>query len=346
MLCHVSRDWQTNCRIFSGVTRIRNLTSAQNSITFDRPIKAIYSKPYQIPLSQVNQVKMIVDDLLHCNVKRPSCSSIISPAFAIPKKSGELRLVVDYKKLNEVTKKDFYPIPNLQDQLISLQGYEYFTQLDLNSGYHQISIKKEDIYKTSFFLPWGQYEYLRMPFGLCNAPRNFQRAMNSLLGKFDFVRVYLDDILILGKDRQDHFSNVEKVMSLLKENQITINFKKSNFMKTEVEYLGMIIDAEGIRPITTKLFTNTSIKSPKTIKDVQKLVGFINWFRPFLPNLATKLTVITDLLKTNGKPKKGFYVKWLAKHQNAVENIFYEIKYIIHRLHYPFTFTWMQVIMV
>ena len=119
-------------------------------------------------------------------------------------------MVTDYRRLNSLTIKDNHPIPKIQDQLISLRGQKYFSTIDLNSGYYQICMEPEDIHKTSFSLPFGQFEYIRMPFGLTNAPRTFQRAMTKLLGHLDFIRIYLDDILVIGKTREEHLENIEK----------------------------------------------------------------------------------------------------------------------------------------
>ncbi|KRH93664.1 Transposon Tf2 [Pseudoloma neurophilia] len=127
-------------------------------------------------------------------------------------------------------------------------------------------------------MPFGQFEFVRMPFGLTNAPRTFQRAMNAILGHLPFVRVYLDDILIMGESEDIHNKNLHQVLTILKENGITINLSKSKFFKTEVEYLGTIIDANGIRPITTKLAKYDNFQEPRTVKDLQSLLGFINWF--------------------------------------------------------------------
>ncbi|KRH92533.1 putative transposable element [Pseudoloma neurophilia] len=116
---------------------------------------------------------------------------------------------------------------------MSLKGFSVFSQLDLNSVYHQILIAEEDVHKTSFVIPHGQFEYLKMPFGLSNAPRTFQRAMNRLLGHLRFVRVYLDDILIMAENYEIHLSNIKSVLDILQENGISMNFAKSTFFKKE-----------------------------------------------------------------------------------------------------------------
>ncbi|ORD98872.1 YI31B [Hepatospora eriocheir] len=135
-------------------------------------------------------------DLTDGNIIRRSTSNIVSPCFLILKKDGDLRLVVDYRRLNSNTIKSFYPIPRLSDKIYSLKGSVFFSKIDLNSGYYQIKVQFKDIYKTAFITPFGTYEFIRMPFGLTNAPRTFQQSMNNIFRDLDFMRVYLDDILI------------------------------------------------------------------------------------------------------------------------------------------------------
>ncbi|KRH93020.1 LTR retrotransposon [Pseudoloma neurophilia] len=305
-----------------------------HKITLRRPDSEVKmaSKPYQVPLGHLEGLNKIIKELLEMKVMRPSNSPICSPAFVVPKKNKQLRLVVDYRKLNSLTKPDRHPIPNLQEQLMCLRGFSVFSQLDLNSGYHQILIAEEDVHKTLFVIPHGQFEYLKMPFGLSNAPRTFQRAMNRLLGHLRFVRVYLDDILIMAENDEIHLSNIKSVFDILQENGISINFAKSTFFKKEVDYLGMKIDAEGIRPITEKLLKYENFKSPRTSRQLQQLLGFINWFRPFIRNLSDQVAGLYDILKKGNK--RSGCINWTEKHTAIVKNIFCQIGKQ-QKLYYP-----------
>lgn len=150
-------------------------------------------------MTAIEKVKEIIKTLLEKGIIRTSSSHIASPVFVVPKRNGELRLVIDYRRLNLITLQDQHPIHNITEQSLSLKGFKFFSQIDLNRGYYQIEVQPEDIPKTSFIMPFGQYEFLFMPFGLTNAPRTFQRAMNTLFHDLPYVRVYLDDILVMEK---------------------------------------------------------------------------------------------------------------------------------------------------
>lgn len=224
-----------------------------------------------------------------------STSIYISPAFLILKKNGDLRMVVDYRKINEATVKINYPLPSIHYYLTQLEGGVIFSQIDLKNGYYQIKIKDGDRYKTAFNILGQIYQFNRMPFGLCNAPRTFQRAMNDILSDLDYVKVFLDDILIHSKSTQEHEAHLREVIERLHQNNIGINMEKFSFGKKQVQYLGHIILKDGIKANIEKMqqFTIPEIKSKK---DIQKLTGLINWFRPFIKDLSTRLGPVYDKL--------------------------------------------------
>ncbi|MGL4850979.1 MAG: pol polyprotein, partial [Clostridium sp.] len=261
----------------------------------------VHKRPYAVPISQIQAVKEEIKRLLKLGIIRNSNSVYASPAFAIPKKNGNIRLVIDYRELNKKTVKLGYPFPGIQYSLIDLKGARFFSQLDLNMGYYQIEIEEQDKYKTSFVLPFGQYEFNRMPFGLSNAPREFQRIMTEKLKDFDFVKIFVDDILIFSKTLKDHTEHVEKVLKRLLEEGISVNYAKSSFGLQEVKYLGKIINEKGIRPDLDSLIKLDNFKIPHDRKGLMKLLGLINWFRDHVPNLSQRLGSITSKLTKNGK---------------------------------------------
>ena len=159
-------------------------------------------------------------------------------------------MCVDYRTLNKITKRDKYPLPLIDDQIDQLGGKKFFTSLDLTSGFYQIPMYPESIEKTAFVTPDGQYEFLRMPFGLANAPSIFQRAMNKTLGDMRFGRalVYLDDILIPSMDVEEGFENLKSVLDALKEHNFTLNLSKCKFFQEKIEYLGRQISEKGVQP--------------------------------------------------------------------------------------------------
>lgn len=258
---------------------------------------------FSIPISIKTQVRDHIKLLLEKKVIRESNSKKTSPTFVILKKNGQIRMVTDFRILNSCTIKKSYPIPKIQDILIQLKNKKIFTSLDLEAGYYQIKIRDSDKNKTAFNLGGKTYEYNRMAFGLTNAPFYFQQTLNNVLKNLEEVTlVYLDDILIFSENEEDHFKHVNDVITKLYDSNIRINFEKSKFFKIELEYLGVIINIEGIKPDIKKLVKIDKLE-PKNRKQLQKVIGFLNYFRAFVPNMATKLHPFYECLKKTSKNK-------------------------------------------
>lgn len=174
------------------------------------------SQPYRrIPPNQYKEVREHIAELLRKGVIRESSSSYASPIVLVRKTDGSLRLCVDYRKLNLKTRRDAFPLPRIDESLDALCGAKFFSTIDLASGYHQVAVKEDDRPKTAFTTPFGLYEYLRMPFGLCNAPATFQRLMQATMSDlaFQIVLIYLDDLLVFSSTFQDHLVRLETVLS-------------------------------------------------------------------------------------------------------------------------------------
>lgn len=176
--------------------------------------KPICQRPYRMSESERAVMRGITDDLLNNGIIQNSRSAYASPALLVNKASGAKRLCVDYRQLNKITIKEKYPMPMIEDLIDRLQGCKFYTSLDLKSGYHQIPIKDEDVHKTAFITNDGHFEYLRMPFGVCNGPAVFQRLMNTVLGNLRFGRVvcYMDDLLIATKTMEENIFCLEMVV--------------------------------------------------------------------------------------------------------------------------------------
>ncbi|GBG93288.1 hypothetical protein CBR_g63145 [Chara braunii] len=186
---------------------------------------------------------------------RPSTSPYGAPVLFVPKKGGPLRMCIDYRGLNAITVKNVEPLPHIDDLLDRVQGYRYFTKIDLKSGYHQIVVRPEDQHKTAFQTTYGLYEFVVMPFGLCNAPGTFQHAMNMIFHDYldKFIVVYLDDILIFSRTVEEHAEHLKTVLGLLRQHQYKVNLDKCEFGRTKILYLGHEISADGLRPEDAKV---------------------------------------------------------------------------------------------
>ena len=192
-----------------------------------------------------------MENLTIRRVIRPSNSEFASPIVLTRKKTGELRLCVDYQTLNKVTLRDNYPLPLIDDQLDALSGKEYFSLLDLKDGFHHIGVSSESIKFTSFVTPLGQFEYLKMPFGLKTAPSTFQRFINTAFSELirsGDVIVYLDDFMIATKTLDEQIVMLRKVFDVMVRNKMELRLDKCYFMYTSIEYLGYEVSDEGVRP--------------------------------------------------------------------------------------------------
>ncbi|XP_062527581.1 uncharacterized protein LOC134199889 [Bombyx mori] len=260
---------------------------------------------------------MLKDDII-----QPSMSPWSAPIWVVPKKldaSGQRkwRVVIDYRKLNDITIGDSYPIPNINEILDQLGKSKYFSTLDLASGFHQIQMSAEDAPKTAFSIPQGHFEFKRMPFGLKNAPSTFQRLMNSVLSGLQGTRcfVYLDDIVIYSYDLDSHMNNLESVFKRLREFNLKLQPDKCEFLRKEVSYLGHLITDEGVKPDPAKIRAVSEFPVPKCPKDVKSFLGLMSYYRKFIPEFSKTAKSLTSLLK------KDTTFTWNNEQQLAFETL-------------------------
>lgn len=267
-----------------------NLTSSQ----------PVCYRPYRLSHHERYLVRQIVDDLLTNDIIEPSVSPYASPILLVKKKTGDMRLCVDYRKLNAITVKDKFPLPRIEDQLERLAGNDCFTTLDLKSGYHQLKVAKSSRPFTAFVTPDGHYQYKRVPFGLTNAPSVFQRAINDILGpvRFTYALAYLDDILIVSNGHQEGIERLENIFNLLKKAGLTLNREKCSFLSSKIEYLGSVISNGEIRPSPHKVAALTNFPKLENVHDVRRFLGLASYFRKFVNNYALKAKPLTILTKT------------------------------------------------
>ncbi|KAK3514000.1 hypothetical protein QTP70_001270 [Hemibagrus guttatus] len=245
---------------------------------------------------------------------RPSTFPAASSFFFVAKKDGGLRPCIDYRALNRITVKFRYPLPLVPAALEHLRGATIFTKLDLRSAYNLIRIREGDEWKTTFVTPTGHYEYLVMPYGLANAPSVFQDFIHEVLREFlyRFVLVYINDILIYSRDLAKHRHHVAEVLKRLREFQLFLKAEKCSFHQPSVQFLGYNIDSNGIRMDEGKVAAIRNWPTPTTVKELQRFLGFANFYRRFIQNYSIIANTLTSLLRN--KPKS---LPWTSSAEEA-----------------------------
>ena len=292
--------------------------------------KPYHAKAYPIPKIHMDTLKMEVDRLCEVGVlKRVNRSEWAAPTFIIPKKDGTVRFISDFRELNKRIKRKPYPIPKIQDLLMKLEGFTYATSLDLNMGYYHVELSPDTKKLCTIILPFGKYEYQRLPMGLCNSPDIFQEKMSTLMDGLEFVRAYIDDLLcITNGSFEDHLEKLDEVFRRLREAGLKVNARKSFFARGEVEYLGYWVTRQGIAPMPKKVKAIQAIAEPKTKKQLRSFIGLVNYYRDMWVRRSHLLAPLAQLTSKSAK------WEWKEVHRKS----FQAIKKVISRetlLAYP-----------
>ena len=267
--------------------------------TGDHP--PVAKRPYTLALKHHDWVKAEIDKLLEAGVIRESDSSWSAPIVVVPKGDGGKRLCIDFRALNSITRTFIWPMPRVEDILAKLGKAKYFTTLDLRSGYHHIALDKQSIKKTAFCTPFGKYEYLKVPFGLAQAPSYFQKLMNKVLKGLNFAFAYLDDIIIFSNTAEEHLNHIQIVIDRLKAAQLKLKKSKCSFFKRELYYLGHLLTIEGVKPQIEKVKAIHEMKPPVNPKGVREFLGLVGYYRKFINRFADAVRPLTKLTRKDSK---------------------------------------------
>ena len=273
-----------------------NLIEHEIHLTEEHPI----AQPYRrLPPAVLSEVKLHIQDLLDRDVIAPSSSPFSSPIVVVRKKTGELRLCVDYRRLNRATRRDSFPLPRIDESLDALGGAKFFSSLDLASGYYQVKMADEDRAKTAFVCPFGLYEFKRMPFGLTNAPATFQRLMNGSMSDFIFgiLLVYLDDLLVYESDFDRHLQALEKVFGRIRSIGVRLNPDKCRLAMERVGFLGHVVSGQGIETDPEKVSSVKDWPTPNTTRQVRSFLGLASYYRRFIEGFSKIARPLNALYK-------------------------------------------------
>ncbi|GJP78325.1 hypothetical protein CLOP_g8647, partial [Closterium sp. NIES-67] len=258
----------------------------------------IAHKPYRAAPAEKELIEKEVKTLLDQGVIRPSHSPWAAPCLVIPKKDFGIRVVIDYRRLNAITKSaDRFPLPRIDEILDQLRGAQYFTILDIKSAYYNIAVAEQDIPKTAFVTPTGLYEFTRMPFGLKNAPATWQRFIMGVFRDLPFIICYLDDAAIWSTTWEEHLGHIKLAMRRVKEHSLLLKINKCNFGFNKMPYLGHIISRDGVAPDPEKIKAVKEWPTPENVKQIRGFLGLASYYRRFIRGFAKIATPMNQLLK-------------------------------------------------
>ncbi|XP_062380954.1 uncharacterized protein LOC134069109 [Sardina pilchardus] len=275
-----------------------------------------------VPPSMYPEIKELLRGMLEGGVIRESSSPWAAPVVLVRKKDGAWRFCVDYRRLNDVTHKDAYPLPRIEESLTSLKGAAWYSTLDLASGYWQVEVHPDDQEKTAFATPMGLYQFERMPFGLCNAPATFQRLMQRCLGDkvHDFLLIYLDDVILFSSDFSSHLAHLEQVFARLEAHGLKLQPAKCSLFQRSVKYLGHVVGADGVSTDPEKTAAVQDWPVPTTVKEVRSFLGFVGYYRRFIPGFSKLAAPLHTLLRGVPAASRG-RVQWSDTCQEAFDGL-------------------------
>ena len=263
-----------------------------------RPIKQL---PRRVPLAFADAEKALINNMEKQGIIQKSSSPWSSPLVLVMKKNGKIRPCVDYRRLNAITVKDAFPLPRIQDCLDTVRCSTLFSTFDLTSGFHQIPVKPADTPKTAFVTKYGLYEFLTMPFGVCNGPQTCQRLMELVLSglQWQICLIYLDDIIVFSENFEDHLKRLDLVLSRISKAGLKLKPEKCQLLKREVTFLGHLVSEKGIQPNPDNIAKILSWPTPKSVTEIRQFLGMGSYYRRFIKDFSLLVKPLTELTKKN-----------------------------------------------
>jgi hypothetical protein len=274
-----------------------------------------FKQSYRMSVEELKGLKKQLVELQEAGYIRPNSSPCGAPVLFVQKKEGSQGMCVDYRSLNDVTVKNKYPLPRIEDLFDQMRGAKVFSKIDLRSGYHQMKNRPSDIPKTILSTRYGIYEFTVMTFGLTNAPTCFMNLMNKVFMEYldRFVVVFIDDILIYSQSDNDHEEHLRLVLQKLRDNQLYAKFSKCEFWIGEVPFLGHIISNGGISVDPAKVKEIMEWRVPTTVTEIRSFLGLAGYYRRFIEGFSKIAKPMTSLLE------KGKEFKWDEKCQDSFD---------------------------
>ncbi|GJS76060.1 putative reverse transcriptase domain-containing protein [Tanacetum coccineum] len=280
-------------------------------------VTPVAKSPYRLAPSEMQELSAQLQELQDKGFIRPNHSPWGAPVLFVKKKDGALRMCIDYRELNKLTIKNRYPFSRIDNLFDQLQGARYFSKIDLRSGYHQLRVHEDDIPKTAFRTRYGHFEFTVMPFGLTNAPAVFMDLMNRVCKPYldKFVIVFIDDILVYSKTKDEHEVHLRLVLELLKKEELYAKFSKCEFWLQEVKFLGHVVNQNGIHVDPSKIEAIKNWKAPTTPSEVRLFLGLAGYYRRFIKNFSKIAKPLTSLTQKNQK------YEWGEKEEEAFQTL-------------------------
>lgn len=292
------------------------------------PNSPVYCKPRLLSPEMHKVAKAAFDKMVSQGIVSPATSEWCSPLHFVMKRDGSYRLVGDYRKLNNITARDVYPLPFLQSFSADLHGKRVFSKIDLKEAFLQIPVATEDIEKTTVTTPFGAFSYNYMPYGLSGAAQTFQRFITEVMRNLNKTNQdqlpeeittfsYIDDILVASADEESHIEDLTTLFKRLSEYGLRVNPEKCEFGKSSLSFLGHHINEQGIRPLPEKVSAILQLENPTTVKELRRYLGMLNFYRRFIPHAAETLIPLYDLLTKHNKLSKNAPLHWTVEAERS-----------------------------